>query len=301
MDVLMPGTGSLDALRRVRAATSCAILVVTESVQANAARVFEAMGHGALDAVDAPIAGGSLLDSAAPLLAKIATIARLLGEHAHIRGTVRSGNSSGSQQQTLIAIGASAGGPAAVAALLRSLPRKFPGAIVLIQHVEAQFASGMAEWLSEQSPMPVVVAKENQRPTPGMVLLAGTLDHLALKAPDRLGYTPEPHHYVYRPSIDVFFHSVSQHWRGPAVGVLLTGMGRDGAIGLKALRDHGYHTIAQNEASSAVYGMPKAAASLKAAVEILPLEQIAPRLVELVVGAGSPLSGRFPPPASAIR
>ena len=115
----------------------------------------------------------------------------------------------------------------------------------------------------------------------GVALLTGTSDHLALKGRDRLGYTPEPLDYVYRPSVDVFFESVCRRWPGRAAGVLLTGMGRDGAAGLKALRDRGCCTIAQDRASSAVYGMPKAAAELGAAQEILPLPHIAPRLLEI--------------------
>jgi chemotaxis response regulator CheB len=114
------------------------------------------------------------------------------------------------------------------------------------------------------------------------VLIAGTQDHMKLIAADRIGYTPDPREYVYRPSVDVFFQSVSQYWRGGAVGVLLTGMGRDGAIGLKALRDKGYHTIAQDEASSVVYGMSKAAANLEAAVDILPMADIATRLIDVL-------------------
>ena len=146
----------------------------------------------------------------------------------------------------------------------------------------------MADWLSQQSALPVTVAREGESPAVGRVLLAGTSDHLALKAADRLGYTPEPRDYVYRPSVDVFFESVSRLWRGDAVGVLLTGMGSDGALGLKALRNRGHHTIAQDRATSAVYGMPKAAAALNAAVDVLPMERIAARLVEVVVGAGLP-------------
>jgi two-component system response regulator WspF len=111
------------------------------------------------------------------------------------------------------------------------------------------------------------------------VLLAGTNDHLTLLANGTLAYTPRPREYVYRPSVDVFFQSVTQHWAGEAVGVLLTGMGRDGAVGLKALRNQGRHTIVQDQASSAVYGMPKAAATLGAGVDILPLDQIAFKLV----------------------
>jgi chemotaxis response regulator CheB len=114
------------------------------------------------------------------------------------------------------------------------------------------------------------------------VLLAGTGDHLVLKTADRVGYTVEPSDYVYRPSVDVFFQSVCQFWRGDVVGVLLTGMGRDGALGLKALRTRGHYTIAQDEATSAVYGMPKAAVMLQAAVDVLPAGRIAAKLMDVL-------------------
>jgi two-component system response regulator WspF len=182
----------------------------------------------------------------------------------------------------LVVIGASAGGPAALAMVLGGLAQDFPAAIVIVQHVDEPFASGMAEWLGHDSALPVRVAKEGDRPAIGRVLLAGTSDHLVLKAADRLGYTAEPRAYVYRPSVDVFFQSVCRLWRGDVVGVLLTGMGRDGALGLKALRNRGHHTIAQDEATSVLYGMPKAAAELDAAVDILPVERIASRLIDLL-------------------
>jgi two-component system, chemotaxis family, response regulator WspF len=182
----------------------------------------------------------------------------------------------------LVAIGASAGGPSALATVLGALPKDFPAAVVVIQHVDAHMAQGMAEWLAAQSALPVRVAVEGDRPAAGSVLLAGTGDHLVLKAATRLGYCAEPIDNVYRPSVDAFFESVGRLWRGSAIGVLLTGMGRDGAAGLKALRDQGRHTIAQDQESSAVYGMPRAAAKIGAAVDILPLARIAPRLVTLV-------------------
>lgn len=185
-------------------------------------------------------------------------------------------------KHSLVAIGASAGGPAALAAVLRSLPKDFPAAVVIVQHVDARFAQGMAEWLSQHSSLPVRVVSEGDRVTAGTILLAGTDDHLTLTGVDRLGYTSEPRRCSYRPSIDVFFQSVSQHWLGDAIGVLLTGMGKDGAVGLKVLRNKGHHTIAQDQASSAVYGMPKAAATLDAAMDILPIERIAARLVDLL-------------------
>jgi two-component system, chemotaxis family, response regulator WspF len=284
---LLAGMDGVEATRRIMASTPCASVIVTGSVQINAARVFEAMGHGALDVVDMPPSGaGDLRDRAALLLAKIATVSSLIGEKDSARRAAAPGRAApeGLLRQPLIAIGASAGGPSAVAQVLRGLPRDFPAAIVVIQHVEARFAGGMADWLSLQSAMPVTVAREGECPTVGRVVLAGTSDHLALKAADRLGYTPEPRDYLHRPSVDVFFESVNRFWPGDAVGVLLTGMGSDGARGLKALRNRGHHTIAQDRATSAVYGMPKAAAALNAAVDILPMERIASRLVEVVVG-----------------
>lgn len=98
-----------------------------------------------------------------------------------------------------------------------------------------------------------------------------------------MNYTPDPVNEIYRPSINVFFESVARHWRGQAVGVLLTGMGRDGAQGLKRMREQGHLTIAQDQQSCAVFGMPKAAVALNAAIQVLSLEQIAPRLVEMFI------------------
>lgn len=294
MDLLLPKMDGVEATRRIMAATPCAILIVTASVGANANRVFEAMGHGALDAVDMPaIASQDLRVGAAPMLAKIERIGEMISSRTMTTKALAEKSecaSIGIHRQTavrishgsaLVAIGASAGGPAALARILSVVPVNFPAAIVVVQHVDARFALGMVQWLSQYCRLPVRVAGEGERLVSGSVLLAGTSDHLTLKSADRLGYTAEPSDYFYRPSIDVFFHSVCRHWPGEAVGVLLTGMGRDGAVGMKALRDKGCHTIAQDQASSAVYGMPKAAANLNAAADILALGEIAPRLVGL--------------------
>ncbi|KAB0641145.1 chemotaxis response regulator protein-glutamate methylesterase, partial [Burkholderia stagnalis] len=181
----------------------------------------------------------------------------------------------------LVAIGASAGGPTALATILGSLPADFGASIVIVQHVDQAFAEGMAQWLDGQTPLTVRIAHEGDRPQPSVALLAATNDHLRLARDGTLGYTRDPAETPYRPSVDVFFNSVTEHWPGDVIGVLLTGMGRDGAIGLKAMRMKGYHTIAQDQATSAVYGMPKAAATLGAARAILPLERIAGELAAL--------------------
>jgi two-component system response regulator WspF len=166
--------------------------------------------------------------------------------------------------------------------ILRGLPEDFAGAVIVVQHLDAQFCAGMADWLGKQSRLPVRMAREDETPARGVVLLAGGDHHLLLHETGRLGFSAEPADYAYRPSIDLFFQSVGLNWPGPAVGALLTGMGRDGALGLKVMRNKGYTTIAQDEASSAVYSMPKAAAAIQAAQHILPLDRIAPKLVEWI-------------------
>ena len=286
----LAGMNGVDMIRAIMAGSPCPILIVTASVRASAAFVFDAMGLGALDAVDMPtldaveVTGGE-----APLLAKIDTIFRLVGEKPDLAGDDGHAPSGPARagREMLVAIGASAGGPAAIATLLKALPERFPARIVVVQHVDGAFVAGMIEWLSQASGHRVSVAKEGERPAIGNILVAGATGHLILKVPDRLGYTEEPRHYAYRPSVDVFFHSVSRQWRGDVVGVLLTGMGRDGALGLKALRDRGHYTIAQDESSCAVYGMPKAAAKLDAAVDILSLDRIAARLQDVVASASA--------------
>jgi chemotaxis response regulator CheB len=285
----LPANGMIgvETARQIMGRAPCPILIVTDSVRDDAARVFEAMGHGALDAVDMPVSGsGDLQTSAAALLAKIHTIARLIRNGALMEGAAASDAepSAVRRRPSLVAIGASAGGPAAIAGILTGLPTEFPAAIVIVQHVDAQFTSGMAEWLGQQSVLPVEVAREGQQPAPGRVLLAGGSEHLVLKSADRLGYSAQPENCSYRPSVDVFFQSVCRHWEGEAVGVLLTGMGSDGSAGLRAMRDQGHHTIAQDRATSAVYGMPKAAVALDAAVEIVPMDRIAARLVSVIAG-----------------
>ncbi|MFD4838566.1 chemotaxis response regulator protein-glutamate methylesterase [Achromobacter sp. NPDC058515] len=282
MDLIMPVMDGVEATRRIMAETPCAIVVVTADVARHTPRVFDAMGHGALDAVDTPVVGGAdMRSAAAPLLRKIRNIGWLIGRYGSRPAlSPLAKPEQRPDAQRLLVIGASAGGPATLAQLLRDLPMDFPAGIVLVQHVDASFAAGMADWLNDQVSLPVRLVRAGERPRPGQVLLAGTDDHLQLLADGTLRYTEDPKESLYRPSIDVFFHSVAQHWRGLAVGVLLTGMGQDGARGLKALRERGCLTIAQDQATSAVYGMPKAAAAMQAAVEIRPLEQIAARVIQ---------------------
>jgi two-component system response regulator WspF len=283
MDLIMPGVDGVEATRRIMANSPCAILVVTASIGAQSGRVFEAMGHGALDAVDTPELGlGEDREAAQLLLRKIETIAKLIGDKTPKLPPAKSIRKR--PGTPLVAIGASSGGPAALAKLLTGLPADLEAPVLIVQHIDHQFAAGMADWLQQYSPWAVRIAREGEHPEPGTVLIAGTADHMVFKSSERVGYTADPVAAVHRPSVDVFFDSCNRHWRGDIYAALLTGMGRDGALAMKALRDKGHYTVAQDAATSAVYGMPKAAADLGAAVEVLALDRIGPRLGRLVAG-----------------
>lgn len=274
MDLIMPVMDGVEATRQIMAQSPCAILVVTSTVSGHASKVFDAMGHGALDAINTPSLGADGNPAGgAEMLAKITTIGKLIGRSGHQpKSKIQRFKS---KLPPLLAIGSSTGGPQALATLLSGLPKDFPAAIVIVQHVDRQFASGLAEWLTQQSKRLVQLARVGDQLEAGQVLVAGTNDHLIMQGSLSLRYTVEPREEPYRPSVDVFFNSVAQHWPDKGVGVVLTGMGRDGGEGLLALRAAGWHTIAQDQATSVVYGMPKAAVELGAAVDVLPITAIA--------------------------
>jgi chemotaxis response regulator CheB len=281
MDLVMPVMDGAEASRRIMREGGCPILIVTASLEGHHRLVFEALAAGALDAVQTPILGGrGQLEGASRLMIKIDALARIISGKAGLEkpGVVTSAPSESPTR--LIAIGASAGGPGAVSAILSALPSDFPGAIVLVQHLDAQFVPALAAWLKEHSRLPVRIALKGDRPVKGAVLIAGTDGHLVLGDSGVLTYTAEPRDSFSRPSVDVFFQSIVRYWRGEVAGVLLTGMGKDGSAGLKALRDAGALTIAQDASTCVVYGMPRAAIEIGAAAVVLPLEKIAERLIE---------------------
>jgi two-component system response regulator WspF len=291
MDLFMPRQNGVEATRGIMETAPCPILVVTANVEDHAAMAFEAMGAGALDAVNTPVwENGSELTGADDLLTKISMIGKLVDVGAD---PVPSGSTAAGQEKTgvpLVCIGSSSGGPQALARLLAGLPADFPAAIIVAQHVDEQFAEQMAVWLDAQTPLKVKAALEGDEPRPGTVLLAKTDDHLVLEQGGCIGYTANPRDAVFRPSVDVLFRSVAQNWEAPVYAVLLTGMGQDGAQGMLTLRDAGALTIAQDERSSAVYGMPKAAAEAGAAKLIVDLDAIAAVLIDNIANESRKIS-----------
>ena len=278
MDLIMPVMDGVEATRRIMSQSPCPILVVTATVDGSAAKVFEAMGHGALDAINTPIMGGDAVaqKSRDALLKKIATIAKLGQLSSKTAPSKRARPIAAVHTPPLVAIGSSAGGPKALAKLLSVLPAGLEAVVVIVQHVDAAFSAGLVTWLDAQTALRVQLAREGGHLKLGTVYVAGTNNHLILTPELTFSYTSKPKSVPYRPSVDAFFMSVAKHWPQTCIAVLLTGMGRDGAYGLAELRKAGWHTIAQDENTSVVYGMPKAAKKLNAADEILPIGDIGP-------------------------
>jgi two-component system response regulator WspF len=194
----------------------------------------------------------------------------------------------------LLALGASTGGPEAIAQVLAALAPRPPVPVVVVQHLAADFAPGFATWLQGRTGLSVRLAQEGTAPEVGQVDIASSNDHLILGRDQRFAYTPEPKAYPYRPSVNVLFESLATVGPRSGVAVLLTGMGSDGARGLGSLRKLGWHTIAQDEATSVVYGMPRVAAEMNAAVEVLPLPQIGAAVVNRLslLSRGAPRAAR---------
>jgi len=281
MDMIMPVMDGVEATRRIMRETPCPIVVVTATVEGNASKVFDALGHGALDAVNTPTLGLSgRVDGGAELLRKIELV-EMLGRHERATAPAPPPPPPAPAigETTLLAIGASTGGPQALVETLQALPPGFAPPIVVVQHVGLEFVPGLADWIGGQVRRPVRVLRERELPRPGTVYFCGREAHLTIDRAGLLDLVEEPRDHLHRPSVDVLFRSLAASGaRG--VAVLLTGMGRDGAEGLLALRRAGWWTIAQDRASSVVWGMPGEAVRIGAAEEVRPLDRIGPAIVD---------------------
>jgi two-component system response regulator WspF len=289
MDLVMPVMDGVEATRRIMAATPCPILLVTSSVCGNFNQVYRAMGFGALDAVDTPTLGpGGTVQCGERLAARLGQL-RQTGRSAPAKASVDAPSvppaAGGTPLPYIVALGASTGGPEALATVLANFPADFPACVALVQHIAADFAPGLAAWLQTRCPLPVRPAAEGDPPRAGEVVLAATDDHLILRPDRRWGYTPLPLDNPFRPSVDVFFESLTAHCPRPGAAAVLTGMRDDGGRGLLRLRKAGWETVAQDRATCVVYGMPKAAAELGAARSVLPLARIGAFLHNCAVSA----------------
>lgn len=300
MDLLMPKVDGFEAIRRIMAEKPIPIIILTSpefcrdlGIKSKANETGAVMllakprGLPAADPEAARLishlkamAGVKLVtrrarpDHAGPVApSKAAQPWSRGGEHAlsYREGRVR-----------LVAIGASTGGPPALQVVLGSLTADFPAPILVVQHMSLGFIAGLARWLDETTPIHVKVAEIGEPLRPGTAYLASDHGHLQASPAGHGWLLPGPLVDGHCPSATALFASVARSHGPSAIGVLLTGMGRDGAAGLFALRRSGALTIAQDESTSVVFGMPKEAIALGAAAEVLPLGRIGPRLQELV-------------------
>ena len=305
LDMMLPVMSGLAATEYIMAHFPTPILVVSSSTnRGELFKTYEALAAGAVDVLDKPKPDqntdewATRLISTVRLISKIKVIThpraklvlprrgaglRPAVEAVHERQLADLRHADGID---LVAIGASTGGPAAIVEILRSLPADFPLPILLVLHIAASFAVSFAEWLDGQSDLRVAYAKggESLASVRGRVTMAPPDYHLTLER-GMLRLSTGPERNFSRPSVDVLFESLAREHSKRTVACLLTGMGRDGAAGLLRLREMGSLTIAQDEQSSVVFGMPGEAVRLKAAQRILPLGSIGPSLADLVTAA----------------
>jgi two-component system chemotaxis response regulator CheB len=314
LDMMLPVMSGLAATEFIMAYCPTPILIVSASTnRGELFKTYEALAAGALDVLDKPL--GNELDDAweQKLVSTVKLIARIKvithprarlgpmgqspGGRASTSGTPRGTALRAPEAQhqapqregclRAVAIGVSTGGPAALIEILRGLPHGFPLPILLVIHIGKLFAPAFAEWLDGQSPVCVAYAADGDPLPPfgkGGVLMASPDSHLVLRQ-GKLRLTQDPERHSCRPSVDVLFASLAQELGASSAACLLTGMGMDGAEGLLAIRRAGGRTIAQDEATSVVFGMPREAILLGAAEQVLPLEMIAPMLGALARGA----------------
>jgi chemotaxis response regulator CheB len=185
----------------------------------------------------------------------------------------------------LVVLGASTGGPAATKRVLEGLPKDFPCPIALVQHIDSGYEAGYADWLKGNTSLNVHLARDGDSPVPGEVIVAPTGFHLVC-ADQRFVLDDGPKVFSQKPAVDRLFTSAADHFGSGTVGVLLTGIGSDGARGCRSILDSGGLTLVQDEATSTVWGMPKAAWEMGAASQVLPLDEIGPRLLSLVASRG---------------
>ena len=309
MDLDLPVMGGIEAIERIMSATPTPILVCSGFVAGiDSANALAALAAGAVDVLPkpAPDDGGTLEDYGHRLrrALRVASRVRVI---THPRGRLRSQGTPSTPIVTgdrrplagcpesaddrddprgtvkLIAVGASTGGPQALLTLLSELPADLTQAVLVVQHMAEGFVPGLASWLDELVPLPVVVGGSGRRLAPGTVTIAPSGGNLLVQD-ERLRVLcvpPDPGQF-HVPGVDATFRSVARALGPDAVGVLLTGMGRDGAAGLLEMRQTGALTLGQDEASSTVYGMPAAAFALQAVERQLPLDQMASAVLAAV-------------------
>jgi two-component system chemotaxis response regulator CheB len=298
-DYLMPIMDGLEFTRQVMMRFPTPVLVVSAVVtEKGTPTTFKLLEAGALDIFPKPGAIGGAVYSrlAEELTQKIRILAgvTVFARRGVVSPTAASADfhhlpheSASPKRISVVAIGASTGGPQALKEVLQNLPTNLPVPILCVQHISDGFLQGLVGWLATYSPLRVKVAEPDELASPGVVYFPPNRTHLAVNSGRRLWLSRSGPVGDHCPSVNVLFKSVAEHFGRSALGILLTGMGSDGAEGLLAIAKAGGNTLAQNEASCVVFGMPKVAIDLGAAKYVLPVEAIAPKIINLCAESGS--------------
>ena len=288
MDIHLPGIDGLETTRRIMSTAPLPIVVCTASMQFNDIKTaMNALEAGALavmkkprglDDLDAEAESAALIKTL-KLMSEVKVVRRWTRSSAAVTGTARAvtgqtPSDAVGHDVAIVAIGASTGGPPIIMQILSGLSPAFPVPILLVQHISADFTVGFAEWLATASGMPVQVALDGEIPLPGHIYVAPDDHHLSVGPRGELQTTQDEPHLGLRPSVGVLFRSVAERYGRRAIGVILSGMGRDGAEELKIMADKGALTVAQNEESCVVFGMPAEAIRLGAVRYVFPPEGI---------------------------
>ena len=295
MDMMLPIMSGLAATEYIMAHCPTPILVVSASInRGELFKIYEALAAGAVDVLEKPTGAEAegvwehRFLATVKLVARIRVIthprARLSGLRrlAPVVATTAPIAPCPARKYSLVAIGASTGGPRAIVEILRGLPAQFQLPVLVVLHINEPFGTAFADWLDGQTSRRVAHPNDGAPVSSaiGRVLVAPGGRHLVVRD-GRVHLTSDPERHSCRPSVDVLFESVAAEYGASAAACLLTGMGRDGALGLLKIREAGGMTMAQDEATSVVYGMPREAAMLGAAQQILRIGDIAPRLAAL--------------------
>ena len=295
LDLVLPKLTGLQVTEHVMAHSPLPILIVSSSFnRGDVFNTYEALAAGAVDVLDKSGTLGSddqwedKFVSAVRMASRIKVITHPRGRLGAL-GRARAGTPSGelaasvegSPEIAIVAIGASTGGPAAIARVLAGIPASFHLPILVVLHIDGAFASSFANWLSTQLGRPVRCASDGELLTEAPILVAPSHRHLIVSG-KRAHWSDLPPRNFCKPSVDVLFESIAVDYGRRAVAVLLTGMGRDGAAGMLAIRRTGGVTIAQDEASSVVWGMPREAAANGGASRVLALDHISAAIVQTV-------------------
>jgi two-component system chemotaxis response regulator CheB len=281
MDVMMPVMDGIEAVGEIMSRCPTPVLMLSANTDPTDSRsAFSAIRLGALDVMAKPagVTSEAFALLADLLIAKVRSLSRIRVMH-HFRPARREVPQPKilpRGRRRILAIGASTGGPKAVLQLLRELPATLDAAVLIVQHIADGFAAGFADWLDREVPLPVALAREGEGLQTRRVLIAPNGVHLTINGSGRIALRQTPPLHNCRPAADALFQSLfDARLGGEVVGVILTGMGTDGADGLKVLHEQGAYTLAQDEASCAVFGMPKAAIDRGAIDQVLPLGAIA--------------------------